>query len=117
MVCDAASAKSIETTLDACISSYGSTNSQIYAQRATILHYELLKGMKAYKIAPGVLIRSTNEDMMPHNGLLVEQAALCFLKTKPIMMKKFAFHMILAGHRYNKCSIVRFYLSLAHSTY
>lgn len=33
--------------------------------------------------------------------MLLEQAALCYLRTDPIMKRKYGFHMVLAGNRYN----------------
>ena len=36
------------------------------------------------------------------SALLLEQAAHCFIKMRTPMIRKYAFHMILAGHRYNK---------------
>ena len=39
-------------------------------------------------------------------ALLLEQAAHCFLHTNPPMIRKYAFNMILAGHRYSKSAQV-----------
>jgi len=36
------------------------------------------------------------------SGLLLEQAAHCFIKMRTPMVRKYVFHMILAGHRFNK---------------
>ena len=36
-------------------------------------------------------------------ALLLEQAALCLLRVQPPSVRKFAFHMVLAGLRYNAC--------------
>ena len=36
-------------------------------------------------------------------ALLLEQAALCLLRMQPPAVRKFAFHMVLAGLRYNAC--------------
>jgi len=36
------------------------------------------------------------------SALLLEQAAHCFIKMRTPMIRKYAFHMILAGHRFNK---------------
>lgn len=35
--------------------------------------------------------------------MLLEQAALCLLRTNPPAVRKAAFHMVLAGLRYNAC--------------
>lgn len=37
------------------------------------------------------------------SGLLLEQGALCLLRTRPPRLRKFAFHMTLAGLRFNAC--------------
>jgi hypothetical protein len=36
-------------------------------------------------------------------ALLLEQAALCLLRVQPPAVRKFAFHLVLAGLRYNAC--------------
>ena len=36
------------------------------------------------------------------SALLLEQAAHCFIKMRTPLIRKYAFHMILAGHRFNK---------------
>ncbi|KAG0240476.1 Trafficking protein particle complex 8 [Mortierella sp. GBA43] len=36
------------------------------------------------------------------NGLFLEQAAHCYLRFPRPQVRKYAFHMIMAGHRYNK---------------
>ena len=41
------------------------------------------------------------------SALLLEQSAHCFLHCKPPMIRKYAFHMILAGHRFSKSAQVR----------
>ena len=41
-------------------------------------------------------------------ALFLEQAAHCFLHSNPPMIRKYAFNMILAGHRYSKSAQVRF---------
>lgn len=39
-------------------------------------------------------------------AVLLEQAALCFLRADPPMVRKYGFHMVLAGNRYNLASQV-----------
>ena len=36
------------------------------------------------------------------SALLLEQAAHCFLNSQPTALRKYAFHMILSGHRFSK---------------
>ena len=40
------------------------------------------------------------------SAILLEQAAHCFLRTQPPRIRKYAFNMILAGHRYSKAAQV-----------
>ncbi|KAL1917610.1 uncharacterized protein VTP21DRAFT_4003 [Calcarisporiella thermophila] len=75
-----------------------------FATRATLFYYELLKFRKMYREAPSALVRMTGEDSDLRSGLLLEQAAHCFLRTQRPMVRKYAFHLILAGHRYGKCN-------------
>jgi len=42
----------------------------------------------------------TSEDSDLRSALLLEQAAYCFIGPK--MMRKYAFHAVLAGHRFSK---------------
>lgn len=50
-----------------------------------------------------MFIQMTNEDSDLRSALFLEQAAYAFLKSlKPPMLRKYAFHMVLAGHRYSK---------------
>lgn len=40
-------------------------------------------------------------------AVLLEQSALCLLYTSPPSVRKFAFHMVLAGLRYNAAGLKR----------
>lgn len=44
----------------------------------------------------------TSEESDLRSGLLLEQAAYCFLATQPSMYRKYAFHIVLAGNRYSR---------------
>jgi len=45
----------------------------------------------------------TSEDSDLRSALLLEEAAYCFLQaSKPGLLRKYAFHMVLAGHRFSK---------------
>ncbi|CAG8579158.1 12018_t:CDS:10 [Diversispora eburnea] len=83
---------------------YNRSKLPFYATRATILHYELLKFRNLYKDAPPALIRLTGDDSDLRSALFLEQAAHAFLRCSKPMVRKYAFHMILAGHRYVKCN-------------
>lgn len=48
----------------------------------------------------------TLQDSDLRSALLLEQAAHCFINMRNPMVRKFAFHMILAGHRFSKAGQV-----------
>lgn len=74
-----------------------------FATRATLLSTECLKGRSLYGEAAKQFIRMTSEDSDLRSALLLEQASYCFLKsTRPRMARKYAFHIVLAGHRFSK---------------
>lgn len=74
-----------------------------FATRATLLSVECLRGRGLYGEAAKQLIRMSGEDSDLRSAVLLEQAAYSFLASrKPLMYRKYAFHMVLAGHRYNK---------------
>nr|XP_033789658.1 trafficking protein particle complex subunit 8 isoform X2 [Geotrypetes seraphini] len=76
--------------------------SMVLAERCVLLSAEILKSQGKYSEAAALLIRLTSEDSDLRSALLLEQAAHCFINMKNPMVRKFAFHMILAGHRYSK---------------
>ena len=47
-------------------------------------------------------IRMTNESKDLRSSLLLEQASYCFLLSSPPLLRKYAFHIILAGFRFSK---------------
>lgn len=74
-----------------------------FATRATLFSAECLKGRNLHGEAAKQLIRMTSEDSDLRSALLLEQAAYCFLNaTRPQMPRKYAFHLVLAGHRFSK---------------
>ncbi|KAB0801109.1 hypothetical protein PPYR_05463 [Photinus pyralis] len=76
-----------------------------FATRATLLSSECLKGKNLHGEAAHQLIRMTSEESDLRSALLLEQAAYNFLScTRPQMVRKYAFHMVLAGHRFSKAS-------------
>ncbi|XP_077463762.1 trafficking protein particle complex subunit 8-like [Stigmatopora argus] len=72
------------------------------AQRCALLSAEILKSQGKYSEAATLLIKMTSEDSDLRSALLLEQAAHCFINMRTRMLRKFAFHMILAGHRFSK---------------
>uniref|UniRef100_A0A8C0GT58 Trafficking protein particle complex subunit 8 n=1 Tax=Chelonoidis abingdonii TaxID=106734 RepID=A0A8C0GT58_CHEAB len=85
----------IQTYRDIC-------KNMVLAERCVLLSAEILKSQSKYSDAAALLIRLTSEDSDLRSALLLEQAAHCFINMKSPMVRKFAFHMILAGHRYSK---------------
>lgn len=86
---------SITTYLNAC-------RQHQFAIRATLLSTEALKSRNIFLDPAMQFMRMTAEDSDLLCALLLEQAAHCFLHTNPPMIRKYAFNMILAGHRYSK---------------
>ncbi|KAJ3184112.1 Trafficking protein particle complex 8 [Gaertneriomyces sp. JEL0708] len=93
---------SLEGHFDVAISAYRDTKSLPYAARATVLCYEMLKQRGLFHEAAPLLIRMTGEDSDVRSALFLEQTAVCYLRIYPPMIRKYAFHLILAGHRYSK---------------
>ncbi|KAM9435853.1 trafficking protein particle complex subunit 8 isoform 3-T3 [Clarias gariepinus] len=85
----------IQTYRDAC-------KNMVLAERCALLSAEVLKSQGKYSEAAALLIKMTSEDSDLRSALLLEQAAHCFINMRSPMVRKFAFHMILSGHRYSK---------------
>ncbi|CAG9855344.1 unnamed protein product [Phyllotreta striolata] len=86
-----------------------------FATRATILSSECLKHQNMFGEAAHQLIRMTSEESDLRSALLLEQASYCFLKSK--MVRKYAFHMVLAGHRYSKAAQRKYSLKCYKQAY
>lgn len=69
------------------------------AVRCTMLSVELLKASQLYTEGARQFIRMTSTDADLMSGLLLEQAAYLYLKSNPRQFRKYAFHVVLAGHR------------------
>ncbi|XP_059476343.1 trafficking protein particle complex subunit 8 [Neocloeon triangulifer] len=78
-----------------------------FATRAALLSSEILKSRGLMGEAAQQLIRLTSEDSDLRSALLLEQAAYCFLGTHKVQKlgRKYGFHMVLAGHRFNKAGL------------
>uniref|UniRef100_A0A3B5A3T8 Trafficking protein particle complex 8 n=1 Tax=Stegastes partitus TaxID=144197 RepID=A0A3B5A3T8_9TELE len=85
----------IQTYKDVC-------KNMVLAERCALLSAEILKSQGKYSEAATLLIKMTSEDSDLRSALLLEQAAHCFINMRNPMVRKFAFHMILAGHRFSK---------------
>ncbi|XP_064640195.1 trafficking protein particle complex subunit 8-like isoform X2 [Lineus longissimus] len=89
--------------MESAISTYLNTcRSPQFATRATLLCTEALKSKNLFAEAAMQFIKMTSEDSDLRSALLLEQAAHCFINMKVPMVRKYAFHMILAGHRFSK---------------
>ncbi|XP_038077879.1 trafficking protein particle complex subunit 8-like [Patiria miniata] len=73
-----------------------------FATRAVVLSTEILKARGMYAEAAMEFIRMTGEDSDIRSAIFLEQAAHCFINMRRPMVRKYAFHMILAGHRFSK---------------
>ncbi|KAM4629221.1 trafficking protein particle complex subunit 8 isoform 2-T2 [Polymixia lowei] len=85
----------IQTYRDVC-------KNMVLAERCALVSAEVLKSQGKYSDAATLLIKMTSEDSDLRSALLLEQAAHCFINMRNPMARKFAFHMILAGHRFSK---------------
>lgn len=85
----------------------GRCRSPYHATRTTVIYYELLKLRRMWKEIPNALVRMTGEDSDLRSALFLEQAAHCFLHNPHPMVRKYAFHLVMAGHRYAKGLQVR----------
>lgn len=89
-----------------------------FATRATLFSTECLKGRGMYGEAAKQLIRMTSEESDLRSALLLEQAAYCFLASaRPPMPRKYAFHLVLAGHRFSKANQKRHSLRCYRQAY
>ncbi|KAJ3109249.1 Trafficking protein particle complex 8 [Phlyctochytrium planicorne] len=95
---------SLDSHLESAISSYLDANSPILATRATMFIYEIFKHRNQYRDAPNILLRMIGDDSDLRSALLLEQAAFCYAKSSPAMIRKYAFYIVLASYRFNKCT-------------
>ena len=92
--------------LDGAYLNYQRFNLTRLCARVTFLHADVLKYRGKWIEAAEKLIRCTSSESADlRAALLYEQAALCFLQTagRP-HMRKYALHLVHAGHRYLKSS-------------
>ncbi|KAF9431013.1 Trafficking protein particle complex 8 [Podila epigama] len=93
----------VDHYIESAVNSYiHKARSAFFGSRATLLTYELFKQRNMYRESPITLTRMTAEVSDLRNGLFLEQAAHCYLKFPRPSVRKYAFHMIMAGHRFNK---------------
>ena len=78
-----------------------------FGLRASFLLGEILKERGHYRELTQLFIKMTSEDADLRSAVCLEQAAHSFLRVQPSMVRKYALHLILAGHRYARSVQVR----------
>ncbi|XP_019455479.1 PREDICTED: trafficking protein particle complex subunit 8-like isoform X1 [Lupinus angustifolius] len=76
------------------------------ATRCGLWWIEMLKARDQYKEAATVYFRICGEDIL-HSAVMLEQASYCYLLSKPSMLRKYGFHLVLSGEQYKKCDQVK----------
>ncbi|ONM10029.1 Tetratricopeptide repeat (TPR)-like superfamily protein [Zea mays] len=76
------------------------SSGQRNATRCGLWWAEMLKTRGQYREASNVYFRVSNEEPSLHSAVLLEQAACCYLLCNPPMLRKYGFHLILAGNSY-----------------
>lgn len=76
------------------------SSGQRNATRCGLWWAEMLKTRGLYREASNVYFRVSNEEPSLHSAVLLEQAACCYLLSSPPMLRKYGFHLILAGNSY-----------------
>ncbi|WVZ60808.1 LOW QUALITY PROTEIN: hypothetical protein U9M48_010785, partial [Paspalum notatum var. saurae] len=96
------SRKDAEYCMENAFSTYLRTGSsgQRNATRCGLWWAEMLKTRGQYREASNVYFRVSNEEPSLHSAVLLEQAACCYLLSSPPMLRKYGFHLILAGNTY-----------------
>lgn len=67
---------------------------------------EILKSKEIYDQAVQQFLKLSQEDSDLRSALFLEQASHCFLNYRPIYIRKYAFYMVIAGHRFLKAGQV-----------
>ncbi|XP_048126921.1 trafficking protein particle complex subunit 8 [Rhodamnia argentea] len=76
------------------------------ATRSGLWWVEMLKTRDQFKEAAGVYFRISGEEPL-HSAVMLEQASYCYLLSKPPMLRKFGFHLILSGNQYKKSDQIK----------
>ncbi|XP_057438916.1 uncharacterized protein LOC130730816 isoform X2 [Lotus japonicus] len=76
------------------------------ATRCGLWWIEMLKARDLYKEAATVYFRICGEDIL-HSAVMLEQASHCYLVSKPSMLRKYGFHLVLSGEQYKKCDQIK----------
>ncbi|ESO86902.1 hypothetical protein LOTGIDRAFT_202689, partial [Lottia gigantea] len=73
-----------------------------FATRATLTSTEALKSRGMFHEAATQFFKLICEESDLSSALFLEQSAHCFINMKSPLVRRYSFHMILAGHRFNK---------------
>jgi trafficking protein particle complex subunit 8 len=84
-----------------------------YATRAAMLMAAFLSGIGRYADASWIVMKAHFQEEDMRAAVLLEHAAHLLLRARPPKVRKFAFHLVLAGLRYTKAGNTR----LASSAY
>lgn len=76
------------------------------ATRCGLWWVEMLKAMGEYKEAANIYFRISGEDPLL-SAVMLEQAAYCFLFSKPPLLRKYGFHLVLSGDLYKKSDQIK----------
>ncbi|XP_028777528.1 trafficking protein particle complex subunit 8 isoform X2 [Neltuma alba] len=82
------------------------SSGQQNATRCGLWWIEMLLARDLYKEAAPIYFRICGEDVL-HSAVMLEQASYCYLLSKPSMLRKFGFHLVLSGDHYNKCDQIK----------
>ncbi|KAL5974735.1 hypothetical protein ACLOJK_031406 [Asimina triloba] len=77
------------------------SSGQRNATRCGLWWAEMLKAWGQHKEAAGVYFRISHEEPRLHAAVILEQSAYCFLCSNPPMLRKYGFHLVLAGNFYD----------------
>ncbi|CAI5479563.1 unnamed protein product [Closterium sp. Yama58-4] len=75
-----------------------------FALRTVFWMIGMFKAKGNFRDAALTLMRASLEESGVKAAVLLEQAAVCFVRVTPPMLRKYGFHMVLAGNRYNLAS-------------
>lgn len=96
------SRKDSEYCMENAFSTYSKMGSsgQRNATRCGLWWAEMLKARGQHKDAATVYFRISTEEPYLHAAVMLEQASYCYLFSVPPMLRKYGFHLVLAGNRY-----------------
>ncbi|KAK0546623.1 hypothetical protein OC845_004521 [Tilletia horrida] len=82
---------------------YSLSNSQLSAIRASLLYYEAQRSVGAWRTVEPTLVRAAGFAEEISSAIFLEQAALANLRQPKPALRKYAVHLVMAGHRYKDC--------------